>query len=269
MQYSLKIYLRLISIQIRSQWQYRTSFWLDLVTTGLVNGSYFFTLALVISRFGSIGGWSLEEVAFLIGLAEISFGLMDLVFSGYDPSAFSPLVRLGRFDQFLLRPVNIMVQVFGSRFMLRRLGRVLEGILILAYSLATTPILWTVGKVIYLPVVIISQAVALGALFLMGSTLTFWTIQPIEAVNIVTYGGNEAMSYPMHIYPDWLQKVFTYMVPFIFMNYYPALYFLDKPDPLHFPAFAPFMAPLAAALMFLLAEWFWRFGLAHYQSSGS
>jgi ABC-2 type transport system permease protein len=103
----------------------------------------------------------------------------------------------------------------------------------------------------------------------MGSTLTFWTVQPVEAVNILTYGGNELMTYPASIYPVWLQRFFTYVVPFVFLNYYPALYFLDKPDPLGLIPVAPFLAPFASAAMLAFALLFWRFGLDHYQSTGS
>ena len=33
----------------------------------------------------------------------------------------------------------------------------------------------------------------------------------------------------------------------MFMNYAPALFFLDKPNPLDLPAFAPFLAPFVGA----------------------
>ena len=118
-------------------------------------------------------------------------------------------------------------------------------------------------------VVVASQVLFFGGLFIFGSTLTFWTIQPIEAVNILTYGGTEMMSYPMHIFPDWIRRFFTYIVPSIFLNYYPALYLLDKPDPLHLPGFAPFLAPIAGLVVLAAALIFWRFGLNHYQSTGS
>jgi ABC-2 type transport system permease protein len=118
-------------------------------------------------------------------------------------------------------------------------------------------------------VVYASQVLAMGALFIIGSTITFWTLQKIEAVNILTYGGTELMSYPMHVYPGWMRRFFTFAVPFIFLNFYPALYFLDKPDPLGFPAFAPFIAPLVAVIFFAAALLFWRVGINHYQSSGT
>lgn len=263
------LYLKMLSIQVRSQMQYRVSFILEFVSTVLLSGSYVVVVFLALERFGQVAGWTIGEVAFLVGMVETSFGLMDMIFSGFDAGGFSPLVAQGLFDQFLLRPVNITLQVLGSKFMLRRLGRIFEGLIVLGLGLATTSIAWTPGKLLYLPVVLASQVISFGALFIAGSTLTFWTVQPVEAVNIVTYGGVELTSYPMTIYPQWILRFFTYVIPFIFINFYPALYFLDKPDPFNFPSFAPFLAPAAAALMMLAALWFWRFGVRHYHSTGS
>jgi ABC-2 type transport system permease protein len=267
--FQLRMYLRLLGIQLRSQMQFRFSFWMDLVSTGILNGSYFLSTALIIERFGNIAGWTLGEVAFLFGMIEMSFGAMDMIFSGFDPDVFSVLVREGRFDQLMLRPVGLAWQVLGSRFLLRRVGRIFEGMVIWAIGLSLVSVHWTVLKVLYLPLVFASQLLAMGALFMMGSTLTFWTLQSVEAVNILTYGGVDLMSYPMQIYPGWMQRFFTYIMPFIFLNYYPALFLLDKPDPLHFPAFAPFMAPFVGVGLFLVALAFWRAGINHYQGSGT
>lgn len=267
--WDIKMYLRLLGVQLRSQMQFRASFWTDLLSTGLLNASVFLSIALIMERFGSIGGWKLGEIAFLVGLIEMSFGTMDMIFSGFDPDSFSIEVREGRFDQVMLRPVGLTWQVLGSRFLLRRFGRIFEGLVIWLLALSMLEVHWTVVKIIYLPVVFVSQVLVMGALFMIGSTITFWTLQSIEAVNILTYGGTELMSYPMQIYPSWMQRFFTFVVPFIFLNFYPALFILDKPAPLNFPVFAPFMAPVVALLFFLAALRFWRFGISRYQSSGS
>jgi ABC-2 type transport system permease protein len=269
MAYTVSIYLRMIVNQLRSQMQYRTAFLLDILSTGLGNSFYFAGIYLIFQRFGSIAGWTIGEIAFLAGMAELSFGTMDMLFSGFDPDYFSAMVRLGQFDQVMLRPINITAQVFGARFLTRRLGRILEGVVILWISFLLNPIRWTIGKVLYLPVIYASLVIGFGSLFLFGSTLIFWTIQPIEAVNIVTYGGNEMASYPMSIYPRWLRDIFTYAVPLLFLNFLPSLYILGKPDPLHFPVFAQFLAPVIAALMMWAALRFWRFGINHYQSTGT
>jgi ABC-2 type transport system permease protein len=263
------MYFRLLSIQLRSQMQFRLSFWVDLLTTGALNLSYFFATFLVLERFGNIAGWRLPELAFLYGMIETAFGMMDMFFSGFDPDSFTNYIRQGTLDQLLLRPVNILAQVFGSRLLLRRLGRVAQGLGVLIFALSSLNMHWTVAKLAFLPFVWLSQIFAMGSLFIVGATITIWTIQPIEAVNVLTYGGVEVMSYPTSIYPGWMRGFFTYLIPFIFLNYYPALYFLGKTDPLGMPVFAPFLAPLVGALMLWLALRFFRYGIEHYQSTGT
>jgi ABC-2 type transport system permease protein len=165
--------------------------------------------------------------------------------------------------------VGITVQVLGSVFHMRRLGRIAQGAVVLGIALHLVRVRWTAFKLLYLPVVLASQVLFFGALFVIGATITFWTVQSIEVINIFTYGGTEMMAYPMHIYQRWMRRFFTFVVPAIWVNYYPALFFLDKPDPLHLPSFTPFLTPLAGVATMAAALAFWRFGLRHYQSTGT
>ena len=158
----LRIYFRLIGVQIRSQMQYRVGFLLEVISTAVVTGMVFITFAFVIARFGNIAGWSLGEVGFIYGMVEFSFGLMDMIFSGFDPQNFGRQVRLGRLDQVLLRPINVTLQIFGSEFILRRVGRIAQGFVIFLIALQMTDIQWTTTKIIYLPVVILSQVLFFG-----------------------------------------------------------------------------------------------------------
>lgn len=267
--HNLTIYRRLLSVQIRSQMQYRVAFVLDAAAAMPYLTLFFLALALVLERFGSVGGWRLGEIAFLWGTVEVAFGIMDMVFSGFDPGVFGRRVRQGSFDQLLLRPVNITLQVLGDEFALRRLGRIGQGLVIFAIAVGLADIQWTAGKLVYLPLVIGGMIAFFGGLFIIGSTFTFWTVESIEAMNILTYGGSEMMQYPMHIYPDLLRRLFTYIIPAIFLNYYPALYFLDKPDPLGLPPALRFVAPAVGFGTLLAALAFWRFGIRHYQSTGT
>ncbi len=269
LRYNLALYGRLISVQIRAQLQYPASFWLDVIGTGVSLAAFFVSLTLILQRFGNLGGWRIGEIAFLFGILETSFGLMDMIFAGFDPANFGRRVRHGTFDQLLLRPVNITLQVLGDDFILRRLGRIAQGAVIFVIALNTVDIQWTLDKLLYLPFVVLGIVMFFGGLFIIGSTITFWTVESIEVMNIFTYGSSELISYPMHIYPDWLRSVFTFILPAALLNYYPALYFLDKPDPLGMPIFMRFLSPLAGLLVLLVSLLFWRFGIRHYQSTGT
>jgi ABC-2 type transport system permease protein len=266
---NFKLYQRMIGVRIRAQMQYRISFVFDALTTAIVSGVSFLTIALVLQRFDGIAGWGLAEVAFLFGMVETSFGIMDMLFSGFDPPYFGGHVRLGTIDQMLLRPVNITLQVLGSDFITRRMGRILQGILVLGYAISSLDISWTWFRMVYLPIVILSQVLFFGGLFIIGSTLTFWTIESIEAINIFTYGGTEMMSYPMHIFPSWMVRFFTFIIPAIFLNYYPAIFFLEKVDPLNLPPFAPYLAHFVGVGVMIISLLFWNHGIRHYQSTGS
>ncbi len=266
---TLELYRRLIGVQIRSQMQYRASFFVEIAGTGLIALLEYASLALVFARFETLKGWTLGQVAFLFGIAEVSFGMMDLIFSGFDPSYFGQFVRRGRFDQLLLRPINITLQVLGSKFMLRRIGKILVGVGIVFSAVGMNPIDWTPLKVLLTTIVVVSQVAFFGGLFIIGATITFWTVESIEVINIFTYGGTYMISHPMHIFPRTLRHFFTYVIPAAFLNYYPALYILELADPFNMPSIAPFLAPLAGIWMLGIALAFWRFGIRNYQSTGS
>lgn len=267
--HTLSLYRRLLGAQMRSQMQYRSSFLFDLFGTGLIVAVEFASIALVMQKVGGIQGWTLPEVALLYGIAEVAFGCMDMVFAGFDPPVFGQQVRRGTFDQLLLRPINITIQVMGLELTLRRMGKIIIGLGILIFALQANEIAWTPEKVVYLPIVIFSVFLFFGALFIFGATTTFWVIDAIEAMNILTYGSNQTISYPMSIYPEWLRRFFTFIVPAIFLTYYPALYFLDRPELADAPALAPFLAPVVGVGFLFVALRFWRFGIQHYQSTGS
>jgi ABC-2 type transport system permease protein len=269
MRYALSIYRRLIGVQIRSQMMYRTSFLTEAFGVALITLLEYASLALVFTKFDNLGGWKLGQVAFLYGLAEFSFGIMDLFFSGFDPDNFGLHIRRGTFDQLLLRPINITLQVIGSEFVLRRVGKIIIGFLIFLSAINLNPVIWTFPKIILTTMAIFSQVCFFGGLFVIGATITFWTVESIEVINIFTYGGSYMISHPMHIFPDILQRFFTFVIPAAFLNYYPALYILNIPDPLGMPDWFALIAPFAGISMLAAALTFWHYGINHYQSTGS
>ena len=265
----LGLLVRLVGAQVRSQTQYRVSFGMDVVTSFLVFSFEFGALAALFARFHALGGWTLGEVAFMGGLTAMSFKTMDMLFSGFDPPDFGANVRKGAFDAFLLRPAPLTLQVLGSRFVLHRVGAIAEGLAVFALALWLVDVRWTAAKLAFLPVVFVGQMAFFAALFIVGSTVTFWTIDSIEAMNILTYGGHELNQYPAHIYPLGLRRIFTYVVPTLFLAYYPALYLLDKPDPTGMPSWARFVGPAIGVAAFGAANALWRAGIRHYRSTGT
>jgi ABC-2 type transport system permease protein len=265
----LRLYRRLIGAQIRSQLVYRFAFVLDAAAAALITGTEFVAFALVLPRFGGFNGWSLGEVALLYGMAELAFVLMDLVFGGFDAPTISTHVRTGSFDTFLLRPVPLPLQIFGSDFALRRVTRVALAASILAYGVAGAGVDWTAGAVLLLAASVLGMIAFFGGLFVVGGTLTFWTVDSVEAMNVLTYGGRTLISFPMDIYGTWLRRTFTYLIPAAFLSYFPVLHVLGRPLPDGLPRWAAFLPLVIGPLLLAAAFAFWRVGVRRYHGAGS
>jgi ABC-2 type transport system permease protein len=264
----LSLYFRLIGARIRAQMQYKASFGINLLGFGMVTTLEFVTIAILLARFGAIGGWSIEEVALLYGLGAVALGLAEMVGRGFD-APFERMMQQGTFDGVLTRPLGGFFQVLASEFQLQRLGRITQGAAALAYALTRLPIGWTPARALLLPLTILSGAAIYVGLLVIGATICFWTIKAPEVLNAFIFGGEEATSYPLSIYSRWLRSLFLYVVPLGFANYPAALLLLGRTDPHGLPAWLAWFAPLVAALFFAVALAFWRFGVSKYTSTGS
>ncbi len=109
----------------------------------------------------------------------------------------------------------------------------------------------------------------MAALFLIASIPVFWLVQG-EGLRGILFGDMRSLSeYPMSIYGKSIQVVLTVVLPYAFVSFYPAQYFLGKNDVSIFHPALQFLSPLVAAVLFAAAYAFWGLGIAHYKSTGS
>jgi ABC-2 type transport system permease protein len=267
MRADVALYVVLLRAQINAQLQYRTSFAIQSVGQFFATFTDFIVLLLLFQRFPSIAGWSLAEVTFLYGLGGLAFGISDLLCGGFD--GLSKMIRLGTFDRVLTRPVGTFAQVLASDLQIRRLGRIMQGAVTLGLAVSWLEIAWTAPKLLVAVSAIVSGVVIFVAIWVIGAAVTFWTIETSEVTNVFTYGGEALVSYPMPIYAEGIRRFFTYVVPLAFVSYLPALYILEKPDPLGLPPVLQLCSPIVAVAFLLVARFCWSLGVRHYQGTGS
>jgi ABC-2 type transport system permease protein len=262
------LYWRLVGARIRGQMQYKISFLLNMISFTLLTTLDFAVIAILFGRFQSLAGWSIAEVALLYGLTTIAFSLSEMIGRGFD-APFEAMMMQGTFDRILSRPQGSFFQVLASEFQLRRLGRTLQGALVLGYALSRLDIAWSVPRLLLIPLSIASGTIIFMGLIVIGATLCFWTIKTPEVINAFTFGGTTLASFPLPIYHRWMRRIFLYIVPVAFVNYPTALLLLDRTDPLGLPPTVAWAAPVVALIFFGIARAFWQFGVSKYQSAGS
>ena len=265
--YYLKLYFNLISAILRSQMQYRASFIMQIISQFIVTFTDFIAIMFIFGKFSDIKGWSLWEVGLLYGMTSVSFAISEMTARGFD--MFSRMIRLGDFDRVLLRPAGVFIQLMTADFDLRKLGRILQGLLVLVIAWRMLGLGLNLSKIAFLIAAIINGIIFYMAILIAGATVCFWSVESTELPNMFTYGGVEATSYPIPIYRRWFRNILIFVVPLAFVNYFPALYILDMPDPLGLPYCIRFLFPLASIAAMTLAVRFWNYGVQHYQSTGS
>ncbi|MXY97038.1 MAG: ABC transporter permease [Gemmatimonadetes bacterium] len=263
----LALYTHYVSISLRGQMQYRVSFLLGTVGQLLGTGVEFIGILALFDRFGSLVQWSLAEVAFFYGIVNVAFAFTDALSRGFDH--VGQLVRTGEFDRMLLRPRSTVLQLIGQEFTLKRLGRFIQGGGVLLWATLFLDIEWSAATVALTTVTVICGACFFLGLFINIGTVSFWTTETLELMNVLTYGGIEASKYPLSIYRAWFRRFFTMVIPMGCVTYFPVLAILGKPDPLGTSLAFQYAAPLFGLLYFILSLFIWRLGLRHYRSTGS
>ncbi len=262
------LFCRLVAASLLGQARYPASALMLTVGQFLVTGIEILAVWALFDRFGAVAGWTLGEVALFYGLVNVMFAIADALGRGYDVLG-SELLRSGGFDRLLLRPRPLWLQLMTHDLRISRLGRLLQGLLVIGYASSAASLDWTAGSVaIALFAIAGGVALFLGILVLQG-TLAFWTVESLEVANVLTYGGVQAAQYPLSLYARWLRWCLTFIVPLAAVAYYPVLAILGRPDPLGMPAWLGLVSPLAGFVFLALAFGAWRIGLRHYASTGS
>jgi ABC-2 type transport system permease protein len=249
----------------RAAMAYPASFWMMAASAFVFGLLDFVGIWIMFHTVDSLGEWNLREIAFLYGATGFGLAVADLVVGRVE--RLGELIRMGRLDAMLVKPLPLLTQVCADEFALRRIARVLQAVVVLA--VASFFVVWSASKVLVTLSMLVSSSVIFFAVFIGFACIQFWTIDASEVANAFTYGGNTITQYPMTIYPREVVTGLTYLLPLAFVNWYPALYVLDKPDPHGFPDWLRFASPLAAVLLSLVAAYVWRRGVRHYASTGS
>ncbi len=264
---ALRLWTRYVALSVRAQMQYRASFLFAALGQFLATSIEFAGIWALFSRFGELRDWTLWEVAFFYGLVNVSFALADALSTGFD--RFGETVKRGDFDRLLVRPRSTVLQLAGQELAFRRVGRLLQGAAVLGLAAVSLDLDWTAARAALLLAAVAGGACVFFGLFVFQATVSFWTIESLELMNTMTYGGVQTAQYPLSIYAAPFRRFFTFVVPLACVAYFPVVAILGRDDPLGSPFWWQCTAPLAGVAFLAATLGFWRFGERHYTSTGS
>ena len=258
----MRLYLKYLLIQIKSQMQFKTSFWLTVIGQFLTSFSVLLSIYFMMSRFNKVEGFSLSEVLLCFATVLMAFSLAECFARGFD--TFPSMISNGEFDRIMVRPRNVIFQILASKVELSRIGRLVQAVVVFVYAIPSSGIIWTADKIITLILMVLSGIAVFSGLFIIYASLCFFTTEGLEIMNIFTDGGRELGSYPLSIYGEGILKFFTYVIPLALFQYYPFLYLTGRKDNVLF-----MLLPLGGFAFLIPSYMIWKIGLKHYKSTGS
>ena len=219
---------------------------------------------LLFERFDHIQGWTRDEVFVCFAVIGASFAISTCFARGFD--SFDKMIRAATFDRVLVRPRSAALQVLGSGFDLKRIGHLLQAMIVMAIALTGAGIAWNPMRVIMLVNMVVGGTLIFSGVYMLQAAAAFWTIEALEVGNIFTHGMKEHASYPLSIFPKWITTFFTFIIPFGTVNYLPLQSLVGRIDGNGwFYAFLPLIGGLFIVPCMLL----WRVGVRKYSSAGS
>ncbi|HHZ13641.1 MAG TPA: hypothetical protein GX394_06950 [Clostridiales bacterium] len=258
----MRLYIKYISIHLKSQMQYKASFFLMIVGQLLLSFTVLLGLYFMMDRFKTVGGFTLEQVLLCFAVVLMAFSLAECFARGFD--LFPEMISNGEFDRVLVRPRGIIFQVLATKVEFSRLGRLIQAAIVFTYAIPASGVIWTWDKILTLVLMVVCGALIFFGLFLIYACFTFFTIEGLEFMNVLTDGGREFGTYPYSIYGDGILKFLTYVIPLALFQYYPLLYLLGKKKDIFY-----MLTPLLGLLFLIPCYLIFLFGLSRYKSTGS
>ncbi len=223
---------------------------------------------LTLLRFDHINDWNMDEMFFLFSLLFLTYSGVVMLFA--DMRRFSAFVRDGKFDRIMVRPQGMMIQLISSNADgTAALGHGFLGLVLFVVSANNVGITWNAVNILYYVFTIIGGILIQGAVFVFFSALCFYFVEVQTVRDILYWNTRKFAGYPISIFNKGIQFIMIYMVPFAFVNYFPAQYLLRKPDMAAYPEIYMYIAPFLGIVLYILAYLFFRYSVRYYTSTGN
>ena len=220
-------------------------------------------LYLIFDKIPNLNGWTLRQLIFIYGFAQIPRGIDHLFTDNIWLVAWRMVVN-GDFDRYMLRPMNVFFQIICEKLQPDAVGELLIGTILIIMSLSKGIVIVDGMHIVMFIVSVIAGAVIYTSIKLLFASLSFW-IKRSGPFLQVAYEMADFAKYPVEIYSKPIQFILTFVIPFAFVAYFPASYFLIQKSALTTVG----IECLIAVILSILAYSIFKIGISKYESAGN
>lgn len=258
------LYNKYINMHFKRTAQYKANLAMLSVSSIFISICELLSIYMLFSKFETVGYWSFYEAALMFGLITFVYSFVECFARGFDE--FPNMIKMGRLDRILIRPVSVYYQIFATRVEFSKLPKALMGLIVCIISLINLNIVWTFSKVIVLISMFVCGCCVIWGVMLIGAGISVFTIENLEFINIFTNGAKELAYYPLNIHNKWIARFFTFVIPIACFNYLPLSFIMGYGT---LPQLVYALAPLIGLIFVIPCILFFNFSLKKYQGTGT
>lgn len=258
----IKIYLYLLSLNIKSRLAYKKDLLISLFSQLINSLALFLFIEIIFMYINAIGGWTKYEIIILYGIVTINSGIFLLLFSELENIGSEYIIE-GKLDTLLIRPVNPVLLIVSKNIDEKQISEIFIGIVAVIYG----------GKFVKLPLsayffiilICINGVIIYFAVFLLINSLSFW-FNSRFSIMWTFMELNEYIKFPLSIYGKNIKFLLTYIVPFALVSFYPLNFILSKENSLKWLIY---LSPIISVIFLLISLFVWNTGIKKYESTGN
>ena len=216
--------------------------------------------------FHDIAGWTFPQLMFLYGMALLSHSLFVIFF--IPTWNTEDMVIYGRFDQLIVRPLNVFFQFSFQSFNLIGIIDLLPALIIFFAAITMLRLKLDASFLISSAMMIVGGTLIRASIYAILGAAAFW----IQKSRVLVMNGyivlDRVTMYPQTIFPHFVQIILTYFLPIGFISFFPAESLLGKSSGFEFPLPIPILTVCVGLMSFGVALFIFKRGLVRYGSSG-
>jgi len=262
----VKTFLTIIKCLFRARFEYPGAFLGGIVAQWVSYAISILMIYIMVWNFGALAGWQPVEVIFLYAVGLLTYAL-GASFTFTMCINFPQMAINGTIDEAYTRPVPPFIYIMATNFNVAYISHISLTAVVLGVSIFQLGLSWTIFQWLWFVVLIISGAIITGCLMLIcdmpairtrsqsPTSMLFWQVRAFN-------------EYPIIIYPRPFQLLFTTVLPFGFVAFYPIQVLLGRHDGI-FPQLTRWLSPLVAVLTIGVTVLCWRILSSKYESAGT
>jgi len=257
---SIKTIFKFLSLKFQAHIAFRTDVVFEILTGIFTTAFTFIFFEVIYSYVESIGGFNKGQIYILAGTVSVMSNLYRTFF-GFSIFSLSVLVRRGRLEKYLIRPLDprILVALREPRFdTFYRLPSYLALFIYGFYLTKTLP--GITNFLLYIISFIISFFIYLFLHYNL-TLLTFWIIEVYNLYYII-YDLYEFSKYPEKIYKGLFRIFFMTIIPVIILSNYPVK-FLFREGKIEYLMYQIILL----IVFFLIFILMWEKGIKRYEGA--